>query len=200
MTDGMGTYNLNKMQKKLKKYVNGMRYQHTLGVMYTAASLAMSCGEDLERAQVAGLLHDCAKCIPNAKKLKLCRQYGIPVSDVEKKAPYLLHAGLGAYLAKEKYHVEDEAILDAIRYHTTGRADMTLLEKIIFVADYIEPMRTKAPNLTEVRRLAFADLDQAVFVILRDTLNYLETENAFLDEQTEVAYTYYKQITEQREG
>ena len=69
----MSTYNLIKMQKKLKKYIDEARYQHTLGVMYTAAALAMCYGADLEQAQVAGLLHDCAKCIPNDKKLKLCK-------------------------------------------------------------------------------------------------------------------------------
>lgn len=196
----MGTYNIAKMQKKLKKYIDTVRYQHTLGVMYTAAALAMCHGEELERAQVAGLLHDCAKCIPNAKKLKLCRQYGIHVSDAEKNAPYLLHSSLGAYLAREKYHVEDGGILNAIAHHTTGCASMTLLEKIIFVSDYIEPLRTKAPNLTQIRRLAFSDLDMAVYVILRDTLRYLEEGKAYLDNQTTVAYNYYKQLIETREA
>ena len=93
----MGEYHLQKMEKKLRKYIDADRYQHTLGVMYTAAALAMSHQPSLmERAQVAGLLHDCAKCIPNPKKLKLCEQYHIQVSDTQQKAPYLLHAPLGA--------------------------------------------------------------------------------------------------------
>jgi len=196
----MGTYNILKMQKKLKKYVDGMRYNHTLGVMYTAAALAMCYGVDLERAQVAGLLHDCAKCIPNAKKLKLCRQYNIPVSDAENRSPYLLHASLGAYIAREKYHVEDEEILSAIACHTTGKAGMTTLEKIIFLSDYIEPMRQKAPNLGHIRKLAFSDLDMAVYLTLRDTLFYLEQEKASLDNQTVVAYNYYKQLIEEEEA
>lgn len=196
----MGTYNILKMQKKLKKYVDGMRYNHTLGVMYTAAALAMCYGVDLERAQVAGLLHDCAKCIPNAKKLKLCRQYNIPVSEAENRSPYLLHASLGAYIAREKYHVEDEEILSAIACHTTGKAGMTTLEKIIFLSDYIEPMRQKAPNLGHIRKLAFSDLDMAVYLTLRDTLFYLEQEKASLDNQTVVAYNYYKQLIEEEEA
>lgn len=196
----MVTYNLEKMQKKLKKYIDDARYTHTLGVMYTAAALAMCHGEDIERAQVAGLLHDCAKCIPNEKKLKLCRQHDIPVSEVEKSAPYLLHARLGAYIAGAKYDVKDPEILDAITYHTTGKPDMTLLEKIIFIADYIEPMRSKAENLPKIRRLAFQDLDLAVYTTLRDTLFYLKSEKACLDNQTVVAYNYYRKLIEEREA
>lgn len=196
----MADYNLMKMQKKLKKYIDEMRYQHTLGVMYTAAALAMRYGADLERAQVAGLLHDCAKCIPNAKKLKLCHQNHIPVSEVEQKSPYLLHARLGAYIAKEKYHVHDAEILSAIEYHTTGRAAMTLLEEIIFIADYIEPMRSKAQNLPEIRAMAFQDIDHAVYMTMRDTIAYLKEEKTCLDNQTVMAYNYYKELVEKEEA
>ena len=196
----MSTYNIIKMQKKLKKYVDEMRYIHTQGVMYTAAALAMCYGIDLERTQVAGLLHDCAKCIPNAKKLKLCQEHNIPVSDIEKKSPYLLHSRLGAYIAKEKYGVEDQEILDAIACHTTGKPGMTMLEKIIFISDYIEPNRTKAPNLDRIRELAFTDIDFAVYNTLRHTLLYLQQEKACLDNQTVVAYNYYKDLMENEEA
>ena len=182
----MSNYNLVKMQKKLKKYIDEMRFHHTLGVMYTAASLAMCHGEDIERTQVAGLLHDCAKCIPNTKKLKLCAQKNIPVSEIEQKSPYLLHARIGAYIA--------------IEFHTTGKAEMTLLEKIIFIADYIEPMRNKAANLPEIRSLAFRDIDRAVYLTMRDTIMYLEKEKSCLDNQTIVAYNYYKELVEKKEA
>ena len=111
------------------------------------------------KAQTAGLLHDCAKCIPNDKKLKLCEKKNIPVSEIEEKAPFLLHSKLGVYIARKKYDVEDKEILSAVRWHTTGKPEMTQLEKIIYLADYIEPGRDKAPNLARVRRLAFEDLD-----------------------------------------
>lgn len=189
-----------KMQKKVKKYMDEMRFHHTLGVMYTAAALAMCHGEDVERAQIAGLLHDCAKCIPNDKKLKLCKRHNIPVSETEAKSPYLLHARLGAFIAEEKYGIHDPEILSAIEFHTTGRAAMSLLEEIIYIADYIEPMRSKAANLPEVRRLAFENLDRAVYVTMRDTLLYLEKEKSCLDNQTVVAYNYYKNLVEQKEA
>lgn len=195
----MSTYNLLKMQKKLKKYIDEQRFAHTLGVMYTAASLAMCYGADIEQAQAAGLLHDCAKCIPNQKKLKLCKEYHIPVSDVERQSPYLLHSSLGAYIAREKYEITDQEILDAIACHTTGKPDMTLLEKIIFISDYIEPMRTKAPNLEQIRQCAFSNLDYAVYLVLRDTLQYLEKEQACLDNQTIIAYNYYRELMEEEE-
>ena len=177
----MKQYNLAKLQKKLRKELDEDRYTHTLGVMYTSAALAMRYGVDLEKAQVAGLLHDCAKCIPNEKKLKMCEKYNIPITRVENNAPFLLHSKLGAYLAKEKYGV----------WHTTGKPDMTLLEEIVFLADYIEPMRWKAENLEEIRRTAFVDLDLAVYMTLRDTLHYLETGPGEVDEMTRSACQYY---------
>ncbi|MCD7955861.1 MAG: bis(5'-nucleosyl)-tetraphosphatase (symmetrical) YqeK [Lachnospiraceae bacterium] len=188
----MSSYNILKMQKKLKKELDEERFIHTEGVMYTAASLAMCHDGDVERACVAGLLHDCAKCYSNAQKLRLCESYKIHISPVERDAPHLLHAKLGACIAKDKYGVEDSEILSAISCHTTGKPDMTLLEKIIFVADYIEPGRAKAPNLSRIRHLAFSDLDLAVYMTLRDTLAYLKEKKAPLDNQSLIAYNYYK--------
>ncbi len=186
------SFNIPKAKKILKKYLDDNRFEHTLGVMYTAACLAMKYGEDIEKAQVAGLLHDCAKCIPDQKKIKLCVKNKISVTEIEQKNPFLLHAKVGAYIAEEKYGVTDQEILDAIACHTTGKPNMTRLEKIIYIADYIEPMRTKAPNLEEVRKLAFEDLDRTLFKILSDTLNYLKRAPKNLDPMTLQTYEYYK--------
>ncbi len=187
-------YNILKMKKTLKKYLDAGRYEHTEGVMYTAAALAMRYGEDMEKAQVAGLLHDCAKCIPDAKKMKLCLKNGIPMTEAEQKSPFLLHAKLGAFIAKDKYGIEDEEILEAIACHTTGKPGMSQLDKIIFISDYIEPMRTKAPDLADVRRLAFEDIDLALFKILSDTLAYLKNSPKSIDSMTMRAYEYYKKM------
>ena len=97
---------VNKIKKALKKELDKERFEHTLGVMYTAQCLAMAHGVDLEQAQLAGLLHDCAKCIPGEKKIQLCEKQHLGVSEVERKNPSLLHAKLGAFLAKEKYHIK----------------------------------------------------------------------------------------------
>ena len=96
----MADYDFIKMQKKLSKYLDEDRFEHTLGVMFTCASLAMVHGYDLKDAQAAGLLHDSAKCIPNKKKLKMCAEHNIPVTPFEKEHPFLLHAKLGAYVAR----------------------------------------------------------------------------------------------------
>ena len=191
----MGRYNITKLQSKLQKELDEDRYRHTLGVMYTSAALAMRYEYDLEKAQVAGLLHDCAKCIPNDRKIRLCEKYGIPITGTEKNAPFLLHAKLGAYLARHKYGVEDEEILGAIMWHTTGKPDMTLAEKIVFISDYIEPMRWKAKNLDHIRKISFMDLDEAVYLTLRDTLNYLDSgSRTEIDDMTRQAFLYYRDV------
>ena len=139
-----------KMQKKVKRYLDKDRYDHTIGVMHTAGCLAMRYGANLEQALTAGLLHDCAKCVPADEKIKLCEKNHIEISDAEYKNPGLLHAKLGAFFAREKYGIENEEILRSIESHTTGRPNMSLLDKIIYIADYIEPGRccTKSSGST----------------------------------------------------
>ena len=193
-------FDLQKIEKKLKKYLDEDRLWHTLGVMHTAASLAMVYDVDIEKAQLAGILHDCAKCIPNKKKLKMCSQHHISVSEFEQEHPFLLHAKLGAYVAKAKYDVTDENILSAITWHTTGKPDMTLLEKIVYIADYIEPKRDKAPNLAIVRKLAFQDLDECMYKILADTLAYLEENPKDIDNATKDAFLYYRDLHMKRQS
>lgn len=194
----MAQYDFSKMEKKLSKYLDEDRMVHTMGVMYTCAALAMVHGYDLKDAQAAGLLHDCAKCIPNKKKLKMCDEHKIPVTDFEKTHPFLLHAKLGAYIAREKYGIKDEEILTSITYHTTGRPDMSTLEKIVYIADYIEPMRDKAAHLPEIRKLAFVDLDECMYEILKDTLLYLEENPKDIDSITKDAFIYYKDLHMER--
>ena len=166
----MSQYRLDELRKKIKLLQDAKRYEHTLGVMYTAASLAMCYGEDVEKALVAGLLHDVAKSF----------------------STNLGHAPMGAKMAAEEFGVDDIYITDAICYHTTGRPNMTLLDKIIYVADYIEPNRDKAPNLANLRKLAFEDIDECLRTILEDTLNYLKQQGKEIDDMTEQAYYYYK--------
>lgn len=196
----MAQYDFPKIQKKLSKYLDEDRMTHTMGVMYTCAALAMAHGYDLEDAQAAGLLHDSAKCIPNKKKLKMCEEHKIPVTEFEKTHPFLLHAKLGAYIARDKYDITDEEILTSITYHTTGRPEMSILEKIVYIADYIEPMRDKAPNLSRIRKLAFEDLDECMYEILKDTLAYLDENPKDCDSTTKDAFLFYKDLHMERKG
>lgn len=183
------------IEKELKKELTKERFEHTRGVMYTAACLAMRYGCDMRKAMLAGLLHDCAKHIPNEKKLKLCKKNHIELTQAELDNPSLIHAKLGAFLAKNQYDIEDTDILHAIRVHTTGAPAMNLLDKIIFLADYIEPNRNKAKNLSLIRELAFQDIDKAILQNLGDTLRYLEEnkEKGSIDPMTLQTYEYYKQ-------
>ena len=123
--------------------------------------------------------------------LKKCRKHNIEISDAESRQPYLLHAKLGAFYASYKYGVDDNDVAEAIRYHTTGCPDMSMLQKIIYVADYIEPGRDKAENLSEIRKMAFNDIDKAVYMILRDTISYLEDNNKVIDDVSLRTYEFY---------
>ena len=131
------TEQLEKIRKELHKKLKKDRYEHTIGVMYTAASLAMCYGEDVGQALTAGLLHDCGKYCPPKDQIKLCEKYGVSLTQSELDMPALIHAKLGACLAEQEYGIQDQEILDAVSYHTTGRQGMTMLEKIIYIADYI---------------------------------------------------------------
>lgn len=187
------------LEKKVKKAVDDERYHHTIGVMNTAAALAMAHGLDIQRARLAGLLHDCAKSVvPNSEKPALCEKLGIQFSEFERKNPHLLHGKLGAYYAKHKYGVNDEEICSAISCHTTGKPDMTSLEQIIFIADYIEPDRDEMPRLDVVRKTAFCDLDKCTEMIMSDTLAYLRAAGRPIDDETMIAYKYYAELIAKR--
>ena len=188
---------MKKIKKYLKKHLTKERYHHTVGVAYTAMSMAMKYNpqpdnnEFMVKAEIAGLLHDCAKCMDNDKKIRICNKNQISYSKIEAENPYLLHGKVGAYIARKEFDILDEDILNAIIWHTTGRPDMSLLEKIIFVADYIEPSRRPIPELNLIRQLAFTDIDQAVIKILENTLKYLNEKGSPIDDMTQKTYDSY---------
>lgn len=185
---------LKKIREKLAKKLKPDRYEHTLGVMYTASSLAMCYGDNIDQALLAGLLHDCGKYCPPKEQIQLCKEYQITLTPAELEMPALVHAKLGAYLAEHEYHVKDPRILNAITYHTTGRPDMTLLEKIVYIADYIEPGRPMIPGLTQIRNIVFQDMDKAICLAAESTLSYLKKQNRSIDPMTEKTFHYYKNI------
>lgn len=182
-----------KLRRAMEKELSAGRYTHTLGVAYTAASLAMAHGEDMEKAMTSGLLHDCAKSMHGSELVAICEKGHLRMNSAERSNPTaLLHAKAGAYLAEHKYGVTDEDILNAIRYHTTGRPDMSKLEKIIYIADYIEPGRKQLAELEMIRRIAFQDLDWTMEKILANTLAYLRTTDGQVDDMTTKTYQFYK--------
>lgn len=187
----MKSTSIRNIRKAMQKAQDHKRFEHTLGVAYTATALAMCHGESLKNAEIAGLLHDCAKCLSDEKRLSICEKHNISINDIERENPFLLHAKVGSFLAMEDYHVQDPDIINAILNHTTGRPCMSKLEKIVFIADYIEPNRKHAPNLSEIRKMAFEDLDKALVRILGDTIEYLERMDGPFDPMTRRTYEYY---------
>mgnify|MGYP002516977206 FL=1 len=187
----MKTADIKKIRKKMEKMLDAKRFEHTLGVAYTASALAMRYNEDISRALTAGLLHDCAKCISNEKKIAICEKHNIPINEVERENPFLLHAKVGSYMAMKQFNIHDQDVINAILNHTTGRPGMSQLEKIIYVADYIEPGRRQAPNLQQIRKEVFQDLDRALVMILGDTLQYLKSTGMPVDSMTQKTYDFY---------
>ena len=187
---------IEEIQIQMEKRLPRKRFLHTQGVAYIATCLAMRYGEDVEKAMLAGLLHDNAKYIGDELTISECEKYQIEITPIERESVYLLHGKLGAYYAKETYGVVDEDVLNAIRFHTTGRPKMTFLEKAIFVADYIEPRRIQPtqPSLDVIRNTAFENLDLAVYYELENTLSYLKSKNASIDPASITTYDYYKKL------
>lgn len=182
---------ISEIMEQLESRLKPGRYRHTIGVMETAANLAMAYHMPVDKLRLAGLLHDCAKSYDNDRLLMLCEKYSLPVTKAENKSPHLLHAKVGAYLAEHEYNISDPDILDAIRYHTTGTEDMSLTAQIVFVADYIEPNRNRASRLSEIRQMAYSDLDVCTLMILEDTISYLKERSQPMDEATIATYNYY---------
>ncbi len=184
--------NRSEMIVMLKNKLTEKRFIHSIGVEYTAASLAFRYEEDVKKARVAGLLHDLAKCIPTDEKLKKAEKFNIEINSSEKANPDLLHGKLGAYYARTKYGIEDTDILSAITYHTTGHPGMSKLDKIIFIADFIEPNRKEITELKDIRKEAFIDMDCCIIHILKNTLDYLHENDVVIDEMTQMTYDYYR--------
>lgn len=186
----MGT-NLSKIENKLEKKLPSKRFEHTKGVRYTCGCLAMKYGYDIEKAQLAGLLHDCAKYMSDKEILEKCKKHGIEITNEELASPHLLHGKLGAFYAKKKYDIDDAEILEAITYHTTGKPNMSLLCKILYIADYIEPNRKIIPGLDEIRKYAFEDLNKAVLAKINNMSKYLTEKNIEITGIAKETFDYY---------
>jgi predicted HD superfamily hydrolase involved in NAD metabolism len=159
------------------------RLAHSVSVSKTAVALAEKYGEDIEKARIAGLVHDCAKDMKDEHLIKLAIDHGIVIDEVCLNSPTILHGLVGSIIAREVMGIEDEDILRAICYHTTGRKNMSTLEKIIYIADYIEPLRN-FPGVSEVRTLCNLDLDAAVLMSLESSIIYVIDQKELLHTDT----------------
>ncbi len=181
------------LRQMVMPYLDEKRIAHVTGVESQAVMLAMHWGEDPDKAAVAGILHDITKAQGKEKQLKLCEKYGIILEQAERDNPALLHARTGAALSRDLFGISDE-IYSAIRWHTTGRPDMTRLEKIIYLADYTEPTRD-FEGVEELRALSFEDLDRAMALGLEMSIEDLTERGKPIFHDTMDAFNWYKNQT-----
>ena len=179
------------LREKVLEHLDEHRVAHVAGCESEAVRLAMHWGEDPELAAEAGILHDITKSLSYDEQLQLCEKYGIINDNSELEAPKLLHAKTGAAMARELFGVSD-TVYEAIRWHTTGKPDMSLFEKILYLADYIEPTRD-FEGIDELRELAFTDLDGAMVLGLGMTIDEIRRSGHEPYIDTLDAYAWYKE-------
>lgn len=177
--------------KQLKRRLDKERFEHSLSVSYTAGCLAMAYGENIEKALIAGLLHDYAKNIPIDEQIDYCKRHRIHLSEYELNNPCIIHGKVGALMVMKKYGIKDEDIIGAIYNHVVGKPDMSMLEKIVFVADYIEAERKELPRIDEIRKEAFSNIDKSVAMIYENIINYIKAKNEYVDDESMNAYRFY---------
>ncbi|GAA0124327.1 hypothetical protein UT300019_02280 [Clostridium sp. CTA-19] len=181
-------------ETEIYQYIRGAlrpkRYTHTLGVLETAESLCEIYGCDKYKTRIAALLHDCAKNMSDDELIKITKENNlIEVDETIKHSPMLLHGFVGAYIAGEKFNINDVDIINSIKYHTTGRPNMSILEKIIYVSDGIEPSR-KFEGVDDIREVAIKDLDKALLMMYNQTIKYIISKNQLLYPKTIEARNY----------
>lgn len=171
------------MKIKLKKELSPERFQHSIGVMEESIKLARFYNADEKKAEIAGLLHDCAKHLNNTEVLGIIEEKGIAVDEIQINTPPLYHGIVAPIIASEQYGISDKEILDALYWHSTGRAGMTPLEKIVFIADYIEPGRN-FDNLDQARKAAYEDVNRCILMLTESTIKHVLKKGDFLHPDT----------------
>lgn len=188
-------WNEKEMLDYLKKNLKESRLRHSISVSETAIELATIYGQNIEKARIAGLVHDCAKNLADDQLIKIATEHKIELDEVSKQSPQIIHGLVGSIIARDLMKIYDEDILNAINYHTTGRKNMSILEKIIFISDYIEPLRKfsgieEEKSLEELRILSRVNLDAAVIMSLENTIKYVIRQKQLLHIDTINARNY----------
>lgn len=181
---------IEEMKSYLKSNLKDKRYVHILGVADTAKELARINGVSEEKAEIAGLAHDVAKNLSKERMQEIIKENNLVLSEIEKNNSDLWHSIIAPIVAKEKLKIEDEEILSAMRWHTTGTENMSTLEKIIYIADMIEPSRN-FDGVEEIRETTFKDLDKGVFLGLTHSIKFLLTKDLLIDINTIKARNYF---------
>ena len=178
-----------------KKKLSEKRFNHTLGVVKRAIQYAEIYNENMEKTKIAAILHDIAKEIPKEESYNMLEKYEVKLDDIEKRNFNLIHSILGAEIAKNEYGLDDD-IVNAIKYHTTGRENMSMLEKIIYLADATEPNRNYMSNenelsLNELVELIKTNIDEGLEYTLKWNLQSVLRRNLLVHLNTVKAYNFY---------
>jgi len=181
------------IKKKIKEMLGDERYKHSLSVQRMARELARIHGADEEKASLAGLVHDCAKWMSPFQFFRAAKQYGIQLSATERKQTGILHALIGGELAADLFGINDPEILSAIKWHTTGCSQMSLMDKILYVADYAEPLR-EYEGAAQVRKLAYKDIDLAMLEAIEQKIQHLLEKKTLIHPNTIAARNEILQI------
>ncbi|MCX7885588.1 MAG: bis(5'-nucleosyl)-tetraphosphatase (symmetrical) YqeK [Caloramator sp.] len=161
------------IKRKIKSLLDSERYIHSLGVEKEAVKLGKRYDIDIEKCKVAALIHDCQKNLKDEELIEKALFYGINIDKIQKKSPQLLHGPVGALYSRQQFEINDEDILNAVYYHTTGRDNMSMLEKIIYIADIIEENRNYFKGLDEIREQAYIDINRALIMSADSTITYV---------------------------
>lgn len=177
------------IKERLIEDIGLERYNHTLRVTDMAIKLANIHGGNAEKTKIAAMLHDCGKLLDKTNLLKRVADFDIILDNSMKENHELIHGPLGARIAEREYGIRDQEILDAIYYHTIARENMTLLDKIIYIADYIEPNRN-FPGLDQIRQMAYVDLNKSIQVAMERTIIFLIEKKKSIHVNTVKARNY----------
>ncbi len=181
---------IDEIRRELQRRLKKNRFAHSIGVANTAVKLAKRFGADIQKAYVAGLLHDCAREFENDELPAQAKLRGIKIGEVEQTMPLLLHAYIGAQMIKEIYGVDDAQISQAIYRHTVGARDMTTLDKIIYFADMIEPNRNY-PGVEKLRTLSeTAELDEILLTAFSESIIFVVQKNSLVHPDTVAARNF----------
>lgn len=176
-------YDINKITEAVKARLSVNRFEHSLKVAAEAERLAEKFGLDKKKAYLAGIVHDYAKGIAGDELLKMAEEFNLVDDEIYREVPDLLHAPVGAFLVKKELKIDDPEILSAVAKHTLGDIDMSLLDKVIFLADMIEPGRD-FPGIERLRCLTERNLDQAMLYALESTIRYCMERGRIIHPQT----------------
>ncbi|HAR64004.1 MAG: HD domain-containing protein [Candidatus Margulisiibacteriota bacterium] len=178
-------YSLNDIRGYLEKKLDIRRFVHSLEVAKVAVNIASYYKVSQEKAEIAGLLHDCSRYLTHEEYLAIAIKNGVTPDEIEFKSPVLLHAFVSSIIAEEEYSIIDDDILSAIRKHTTGDADMSELDKIIYIADFIEPTRgLDSRIINHINQYIYKDLNRAAYLVVEEVIAYLKNSNKYIHPRT----------------